>query len=638
MVSVAVASEQQLEGEVTDSLLKYIELDGKAPKHTLDTFSTDHKNYHDAAILLNTDIVLVDFDKFTDISELIYQKYPTLRVHTSRGYHLYYRKPKGVVIKNWIQRLTNAGVTVDYKTGSKSLSVVKQNGQMRPMDHGELMGDWDRLPDLPFELYPHRLKQLLHGLNDGDGRNSYMYSHLLTMREIYPKKADTKTISDVAHFINDNVLGDPLKEIDTVVDSAMSKKVDEKSSWLDPKDMVITSNYLVKELDIHYFRGRLFFKKDNHYVSDDNLLLRRIDQIIQLKPTHHKQLIDLFKIKATLQEDDELPVQFRNGYTLYENELVQIDPGFTPFYLDVDYNEDAYDEQVDQFLDFFTCHRNDLRQVIEEILGHIIMTRGFPHRAFFFWGESGDNGKSTLIKMMQSFAEGLHTNVPLDKFDDDTSVYSLVGKLLNVADDIDASYLEKSSNFKTIVSGDPVMIRPIYSPAMTLNNKATLIFTCNEIPVFKDKSGGIRKRIRVIPCDAKVTKRDVDIDAKLSTDSAKSYLLRLAIEGLERLIANGDITHSDAIQEITKQYFIQSDSVMNYLDQYDIEGKAQKNVYVQYTAFCEEQGLKAVGSTEFGRRVKKEGYERVQVRRNDKRIWIYQLKMSPDKSSDGEVI
>lgn len=611
-------------------MLKYIELDGKAPKHTLDTFSTDHKNYHDAAILLDAKVVVVDFDRFTDIGDLIYRKYPTLRVHTSRGYHLYYRKPKTVTIKNWTQRLTNIGVTVDYKTGSKSLSVVKQNGQMRPMDQGELLGDWGRLPDLPFELYPHRLKQLLHGLKDGDGRNSYMYSHLLTMREIYPE-ADIQTIRNIAHFINDNVLGDPLKEIDTVISSALSKQIEEKSSWLDPKDMVITSNYLVKELDIHYFRGRLFFKKDNHYVSDDNLLLRAIDQLIQLKPAQHKQLIDLFKVKATLQEDDDLPVQFRNGYVLYENELIKMDPGFTPFYMDVDYDEDAYDEHVDAFLDFFTCHRKDLRMVIEEILGHIIMTKGFPHRAFFFWGESGDNGKSTLIKMIQSFADGLHTNVPLDKFDDDTSVYSLVGKLLNVADDIDASYLEKSSNFKTVVSGDPVMIRPIYSPAVVLNNKATLIFTCNEIPVFKDKSGGIRKRIRVIPCDAKVTQRDVDIDAKLSTDSAKSYLLRLAIEGLERLISNGDISHSGTIQEITKQYFTKSDSVLNFLEHHDIEGKAQKNVYMQYTMFCEEHGLRAVGSTEFGRRVAKEGYERKQVRRHDKRLWIY-VKESPNVS------
>jgi putative DNA primase/helicase len=62
-------------------------------------------------------------------------------------------------------------------------------------------------------------------------------------------------------------------------------------------------------------------------------------------------------------------------------------------------------------------------------------------------------------------------------------------------------------------------------PATTLNNKATLIFTCNEILVFKDKSGGIKKRMRVIPCEARVVKRDMEIDNKLSSENAKSYIL-----------------------------------------------------------------------------------------------------------------
>src|SRR5699024_11031093 len=175
-----------------------------------------------------------------------------------------------------------------------------------------------------------------------------------------------------------------------------------------------------------------------------------------------------------------------------------------------------------------------------------------------------------ILKMLQSFVGDLFTNVPLDKFDDDTTVYSLLGKILNVADDINASYLEKSSNFKTIASGDPVRIRPIYSPSITLNSKATLIFTCNEIPVFKDKSGGIKKRMRVIPCDAKVVKRDRDIDDTLSTDNAKSYILKLALAGVERILKNGDLTKCEAVDEITRKYFIESDSVLAFLEDHNV--------------------------------------------------------------------
>ena len=610
------------------SFLKYIELDGKEPKHDLNTFSTDHKNYDDAGVLLNNKIVVVDFDDYNDIGERIFNEYPTLRVNTSRGFHLYYKKPKTDSIKtpirNYTNKLTVSGAKVDYKTSTRQFAIIKQRGKLRKMENDHLLNNWDELPELPLLLYPSKLKHDIYGLKDGEGRNSAMYSHLLSTLEQY--NLDDQTLINLADFINKYVFSDslPEKELENTIESVKNKKpAPKKQKYLDPKDIIMTSEVLVERLDIHLYRGKLFFKQDDHYITDNNLLLRAIDKLISLKPAQHKQLLDLFQIKSTLQDDDELPVQFANGYVLYENEIVKVDPGFTPYYLDIDYKEDAYDEHVDEFLDWFTCDRKDLRLVIEEMFGHVLMTKGFPHKSFFFWGESGSNGKSTLIKMLQSFADGLHTNVPLDKFEDDTSVYSLIGTLLNVADDIDASYLEKSSNFKTIASGDPVMVRPIYSSAIAFNNKATLVFTCNELPVFKDKSGGIKRRMQIIPCDAKVTKRDVSIDEKLSSDNAKSYLLNLALAGVERILKNGGLTKSKTIENVTKQYFVQSDSVIAFLEEHDINEKVTKDAYRMYVAYCEEHGLNAVGNTEFGRRVRAAGFTKKRVSKDGKRPEIY---------------
>lgn len=610
------------------SYLKYIELNGKEPKHKLNTFSTDHKNYDDAAILLNNKIVVVDFDGYTDVGELIYNSFPTLKVYTSRGFHLWYTKPKtdsiSTPIRNYTNKLTVAGVKVDYKTGTRQYAIVKQNGQMRDMDNDHYLDDLDDLPELPLYLYPSKLKHDIYGLEDGHGRNSAMYTHLLSTLEQY--SLDDDELNNLADFINNKVFADPLPETElkTTIESVKNKKPNpNQQKYLDPKDIIMTSEVLVEKLDIHYFRNRLYFKNDDHYITDNNLLLRAIDKLIQLKPSQHKQLLELFEIKATLQDDDDLPVQFANGYCLYDNEIIQVDPGFTPYYLDIDYNPDAYDEHVDNFLDWFTCNRKDLRNVLEEMFGHVLMTKNFPHKSFFFWGERGNNGKSTLIKMLQNFADGLHTNVPLDKFEDDTSVYSMIGKLLNVADDIDASYLEKSSNFKTIASGDPVMVRPIYSSAITFQNKSTLVFTCNELPVFKDKSGGIKRRMQIIPCDAKVVKRDPNIDEKLSTDNAKSYLLKLALEGVERILKNGGLTKSKTIEDVTKQYFVQSDSVIAFLEEHDINEKVTKDAYRMYVAYCEEHGLTAVGNTEFGRRVRSAGFTKKRISKSGKRPEVY---------------
>lgn len=611
-----------------DNLLRYIELDGKEPKHKLNTFSTDHKNYDDAAILLTNKIVVVDFDDYTDVGEIIYSNNPTLRVNTKRGFHLWYKKPKTeqmrTPIRNYTGKLTVSGAKVDYKTSTRQYAIVKQNKKMREMENEQLLNNLDELPELPLLLYPSKLKHDIYGLDDGNGRNSALYSHLLSTLEQY--ELDNETLENLASFINEHVFAKPLpkSELVATIDSVKTKKpAPNKQKYLDPKDIIMTSEVLVERLDITYFRNRLYFKQDDHYITDNNLLLRAIDKLISLKPAQHKQLLELFQIKAHLQDDDDLPVQFANGYTLYENEIVEVNPGFTPFYLNIDYKEDAYDEYVDKFLDWFTCNRKDLRNVLEEMFGHVLMTKNFPHKSFFFWGERGKNGKSTLIKMMQNFADGLHTNVPLDKFEDDTSVYSMIGKLLNVADDIDASYLDKSSNFKTIASGDPVMVRPIYSTAISFFNKATLIFTCNELPVFKDKSGGIRRRMQIIPCDAYVTERDPNIDDKLSTDNAKSYLLNLALAGVERILKNGNLSKSETIDNVTRQYFVQSDSVVGFLEEHDLNEKETKAAYRMYVAFCEELGLNAVGNTEFGRRIRSAGYSKKRIRKDGERPEIY---------------
>lgn len=596
------------------SYLKYIELNGKEPKHKLNTFSTDHKNYDDAAVLLNNNIVVVDFDDYTDVGELIFNESPTLRVNTNRGFHLWYKKPKtdsiNTPIRNYTNKLTVSGAKVDYKTSTRQYAIVKQNGQMREMENEHYLTDLDDLPELPLLLYPSKLKHDIYQLKDGHGRNSSMYTHLLSTLEQYT--LNHETLNNLAEFINKHVFAEPLPdtELKNTIESVKNKKPNPyRYKELDPKDIIMTSEVLVERLDIHYFRNRLYFKQDDHYVSDNNLLLRAIDRLIQLRPNQHKQLLELFEIKSTLQDDDDLPVQFNNGYTLYDNEVIEVDPGFTPYYLDVVYRADAYDEHVDKFLDWFTCNRKDLRNVLEEMFGHVLMTKNFPHKSFFFWGERGNNGKSTLIKMLQSFANGLHTNVPLDKFEDDTSVYSMIGKLLNVADDIDASYLDKSSNFKTIASGDPVMVRPIYSTAITFFNKSTLVFTCNELPVFKDKSGGIRRRMQIIPCDAYVSERDPHIDDKLSTDNAKSYLLNLALAGVERILTNGDISNSETIDNVTRQYFVQSDSVLAFSEEHDIVDRTTQEAYRMYVAYCEEIGRNSVSRDAFGKRLRTVGYK-----------------------------
>lgn len=606
-------------------MIKYIELDGKVPKHSFDTFSTTHEHYQDAGIILNSKIVIVDFDHGTDVAQQILKEHPTLAVHTGRGMHLYYRRPKGLVIKSWTGKLTIAGLPLDFKTGTKSMGVIKQNGIMRKMQNDQFLNDLDHLPELPFLLYPCKLKNSLYQLTDGQGRNSSLFTHLLTAKEMYPD-ADMST-EKLAEFINHHVFADKLSkaELTNIIESVKNrKKNDTTNKWLNPKDIVMTSEVLVEKLDIKYYQQKLYFKQGDHYINDNNKLLREIDKHIQLKPSQHNDLLKLFPIKAEYIEEADFPIKLPGGYIIDDGEVLKVDIGFTPYYLNILYDDQAYDEKVDNFLDFLSFNRKDLRLVIEEILGHILMTSRFPHKVFFLQGSSGANGKSTFLKMIGEFVGDLAAQLTLNDFNDATSVAFLDGKLVNIGDDIDASYLEQSKNFKTLASGDPIMVRPIYSQPFKLKNRATLIFTCNEMPTFKYKSGGIARRVVVIPCENVVQERNHDIDAQLSSEQAKSYLLRLALEGIARIKENGgQLTESLTIQAKTKEYFAETDNVVSFMEENTITDKSVQAVFRQYVAYCEINGFKAVGKTEFGRRLKTMGYESKQIWKDGKNQRFY---------------
>ena len=83
-----------------------------------------------------------------------------------------------------------------------------------------------------------------------------------------------------------------------------------------------------------------------------------------------------------------------------------------------------------------STEKNDLRIVLEEMIGHCLMTKNFPHKIFLLVG-NGANGKSTLMNVLFSMFGDLATNVPIKKLERDDYVARLTNKLVNISDDVD---------------------------------------------------------------------------------------------------------------------------------------------------------------------------------------------------------
>ena len=645
---------------------KYIELQAgtKVPKEKLDTFVTEIEKIMDGALLLDEDTVVLDFDNVGDVWKDVLNLYPTRCIKTNRGAHLYYKRPANKRINNATNARTYIGLQADYKTGfnnKKSLVTVKQNGIMR-----EVLNDTplDNLPELPVALYPIYSKNTnMYEMDDGDGRNSEIYSHIRMLKD---NKVEDTDIGKFANFINTKVFKKPLEqqELMNTIASAVNAEsnsneidifiIDKKGNQkLDEKKLAV---WAINELDLHYYAGHIHYineEKTRFFKSDmaNKTLMAEIQKRlikkglnITIKQAQETEVINQIKyamiIGGKMNLTDEIeekvyPVQFRNGWILNNNkDMLKMSGVFTPFNMNVDYDPSANDENVINFINWFCQNDKELIGLFEEILGHILMTEKFPHHIFFFIGNTGNNGKSTMLNMIENWTNNLHSTVALEQFEKPENIALLIDKLVNCGDDIKASMIEDSRAMKTITSGNKILCRPLYVNPFEFRPSATLIFTCNEIPFFKDKSGGVARRVVCFPCDAQVEdgKRDMDMDYKLSTDSAKSTLLNLALNGLKRIYDNhGQLTKVDAVTQATEKYLLESDNIAMFFEENDINGMCDDlanntftKLYVIYTEYCKESGYYAVSKKKFSNRLSEFGYETYKGAGNTTRVRVIQ--------------
>lgn len=588
---------------------KYIELnDDKTPKTNFDTIVIDITKIDNAGILLNSNVVLVDFDGDNEnekrIIEHIQTKYPTLTVKTDRGVHLYYKRPKDLKVSAGADKITVGGFQVDYKTGNKAYGIVKRHGRER--DRNKAIIDFETLTELPFILYPMPKAKNITGLKDGDGRNNALYAQLRCINN-NPKYRDIRLLEAVAKFINEKIFDTPMgeKEVANIVNSVLKIDADAQEEYQgDPTNVLELSRWVARKFEVKLYKEILYFRDGIKFSRDENELRRRVYQKVQLKTTQWKELLSQLEVYAEKITHDDFNVRIRNGI-IVDDTVVNMDIGFTPFYLDVKYDENVYDKYVDDFINFIANGDKEIRNLIEEILGHTIMINNFPHKIFVLSG-SGNNGKSTFVEMLTAFANNLSSHIDITGFEDGTQVVSLIGKIINIADDIDPNYLEKTKVLKTMASGNTITARAIYSQPVTIKNTATLVFTCNEVPVFKDKTEGIKRRLIIIPFENKVVNKIYDLDKLLSSENAKSYILRLALDGVNRILTNHmELSKSKKVEDTLREYYIESDSVLGFLEEYEgeIDNTPTIELYNMYDFYCIQNNIKPQSKNKFTRAI-----------------------------------
>lgn len=610
-------------------MLSFIELNSdKSPIKEKYNKRYDSFGYlENAGLLLDNNVILIDFDNDNidenKIIEYIDSNYPTLKVITDKGVHFYYKKPTDLKIKkSMIDTITVGGFQVDYKNGKTQYAVVKLNGKTRETNQPL---SFDSLAELPPLLYPlQKRKENLSGMKEHDGRNDTIFRHLCSVQRTYPDI----DIENIAEIINSIVFKEGLdqSELQNTINSVRSYYDDIEEYQ---QDIISFAQWLIPQLNIKTYNTELFFFDNNRYISNNKLLIKKITKFVKLKKAQDNELMyQLTKLSDEINASlKELPILIKNGliidgeYSKIENDNIP----FTPFYLDIEYNAGSYDKNVDKFLNDITCNREELRQTLEEILGHILLTNKFPAHVFFLSG-GGNNGKSTFLEMINNFVGDLGQNLSLDAFNDGTSVATLNAKLVNCSDETDDIFIDRCKGYKSLASGNTITVRPIYSQPIKVQNTATLILSANKMPEFKDKSKGFFRRLMIIPFDFVITDKISNLDELLSTDNAKSYILNLALNGVQSIKANGyKMTKNKYLEEKIDEYILDTDTVRGFIEENPkIEGQETKQVHKEYCLYCMDIGKMSLGLSNFSSRLKDFGYYSKPTYKDGKTVRTYQ--------------
>lgn len=585
--------------------------------------------------ILAADTMFIDIDDLEQ-SEIMMNIVEGMQLNckvicTSRGKHFIFKNSQIQGCKTHCSLAI--GLTADIKVGFKdTYEVLKVNGEERFVE-------WDVESDQEYEEVPkwffpikHEMKFLTMGA--GDGRNQELFNYILTLQS---HDFTVEEIRETIRIINQYVLPEALSEDELEVilrDDAFKKPIFFKGAQFRFDKFAA---YLKSTQHAVVINGNLHIFKNGIYQPDyKEIESAMIALISDLSDAKRKEVLKYMNLICTeIEAADARYIAFANG--IYD----VVDDVMLPFTPDIvvtnkipwNYNPNAFNELTDQTLTKLACGDQAIRSLLEECIGYCFYRRNEMRKAFILTGGKR-NGKSTFLDCVKAILGDINISaLDLKELGDRFSTSMMFGKLANVGDDIGDDFLQGSqvAIFKKIVSGNRIKAERKGQDPFEFNPYIKMLFSANDIPRMKDKTGAVLDRLVIIPFNAKFDKNDPDYDPfikyKLIGQESIEYLIALGIKGLRRVLANQEFTRSEKVDKQVAEYEEENNPIIAFLGQYGedyIVNEATSDVYRLYTVFCAENSMTPMSNIVFSKQINKRLNTEVSVKKiNGKSVKVF---------------
>ena len=605
------------------------------------------KEFDNVGLIVPKPFIVLDFDTKSDaeimlaITDGLGLKCRVMQ--TTRGYHFWFRSPEPW--KNFKKTRLAIGIYSDCRSHSKNAYVkIKDSGVMRKWIRKV---PTEEIQEVPRWLYPvsnpsHKFE--FKGMKDGDGRNQELFNYIVYLQTKGFKRDEIKETIEV---VNEYVFEDPLPEgeIATICRDEAFKPDEEIEKQIEEKKKKVGFSHnefgdeLIEAYKIITVNGQLYVYEDGYYQQDEKIIERKMIELYPaIKQNQRSEVLAYIRIKTHINSAD---IKVSPYIINLKNTRLDIRTGkcleFTPEAVEFDripvvYDPSAYCADLDKMLNRVFLGDREVINLFEEMVGYCLIKSSRYQKAFILVG-SGSNGKSTVLDLLEEFlGPRNYSSLPLEKVTERFNMAELENRLANIGDDIDNVTIRDSGTLKKMISGESITVERKGERPFKLSPYATHIYSANAIPRSFDKSDGFYRRWLPVPFNAKFTAEDPDYDPlifdKITTETALSYLLNIAIRGAGRLIKRGRFTEPQSVKEALDHYKTDNSTTLSWIDDkgldadYFLDNSTDK-VYADFTDWCKLSGIKAgnvTGKKTFNREI----------------IYKYDFEEKPKQKGDGK--
>ena len=378
-----------------------------------------------------------------------------------------------------------------------------------------------------------------------------------------------------------------------------------------------------------YFYNRFYVYTDDYWNEISNDLIevflrdccKKIyaDKINFQTSSFYKALKDTFRddLRIVIQTDDTILLNCSNTTLEFNKEGRTQRPhraeDYLTYKLNYDYDENASCPRWNSFLDEMLPDETH-QLLLHQYIGYAFTNHLKLEKALFLYGDGG-NGKSVVQEVMTELLGKENTSsVSIGKLTKDPNTIILIeGKLLNYCSENEKTL--DPTMFKTLVSGEPVLGKKLYSDVRTVTNYAKLMFNLNSLPNIKDESKSFIRRLLILKFDKKPKNIDPELHFKIIDDELDGIFNRV-LSALTVLLQDKKFVYYKELDETLNQYETENDVVQQFIDEVHEKGLPNgptkvSEIYNFYEYFCNRHQERLLHRNTFAKELNKKGYKKI---------------------------